>query len=176
MPNLTPRGRLIRDALIYTPPFLFFLVLIALMLAGVVGFAIFGLIILAVLAFLFGYQSVQSLRDLLDQPHDTVGPVRRRWTKRDGFIVKNYYIAVEKTIFHIAIDDYMSLKVGDTVRIHAYPHTGTIVWVRKEDEGEPQPEQRADLARPKGRARTLRTARVAPRERREQPPDEVEEG
>ena len=174
MPTMTPRRRLIRDAIIYTPPFIFFLIVIALMLAGVIGFAIFGLIILIGLAFLFGYQSIQSLRDLLDRPRDVVGPIRRRWTKRDGFVVKNYYISVEKGIYHIAVDDYMSLKVGDTVRVHAYPHTGTIVSVTKEGESEPRPETRPEPARPKGRARTLRTARATPRERRETPPDGTE--
>lgn len=176
MPTLTPRGRLIRDAVIYTPPFIFFLVMIALMIAGVFGgIALFGLIILVGLAFLFGYQSIQSIRDLLTQPRDIVGPIRRRWTKRDGFVVKNYYISVEKAIFHIAVDDYMTLKVGDIARVHAYPHTGTIVSVTKEGESEPQPEMRpAADPRPKGRARTLRTARATPRERREPPAEDAD--
>jgi hypothetical protein len=89
--------------------------------------------------------------------------------------VKNYYISVERAIFHIAVDDYLSLKVGDTVRVNAYPHTGTIVSVTKEGDAPPQPETRPNAERPRGRARTLRTARATPRERRDRSSDEQNE-
>jgi len=178
MPRLSPRGRLIRDAILYTPPFLLFATMLALMIAGIWDRAIVGMIIIALLTFLFGYQSIQTIRDLFSQPRDIVGPIRRLWTKRDGFIVKNYYMSVEKAIFHIPADEYVQLRAGDLVRVRAYPHTGTVVAIEKSrgempERVEPAPRDVPQAAT--GRMRTLRTARVTPRRQvpsSTEPPDD----
>jgi hypothetical protein len=168
MTRLSPRARLIRDAILYTPPFALFATMLALMIAGIWDRAIVGMIIIALLTFLFGYQSIQTFRDLFSQPRDLVGPIRRLWTKRDGFVVKNYYMSVEKAIFHIPADEYLQLREGDLVRVHAYPHTGTVIAIEKiareaPEHAEPVPR---DLPRAaSGRMRTLRTARATPRRR-----------
>src|SRR5205823_2646758 len=122
-----PRGRLVRDAIIYTPPFLVTAGLALLMVAGAVDFAIVAFVLLAGMAFLFGYQSIQSLRDLRLAPAETSGPVARRWTKRDAFIAKSHYLAVNKAIYRIPVENYLEVQVGDTVTILAFPHTGTVV-------------------------------------------------
>jgi hypothetical protein len=123
------------------------------------------MVLLAGVTFLFGYQSIQSLRDLRSDPSVVTGGIVRRWTKRDGFIVKSHYINVERTIFRIPVESYMDLKVNDTVRVVAYPHTGTVLSVERtgrvvEEEPAPGP------APAKGRMRTLRTARSSPSTRR----------
>ncbi|MHB8574185.1 MAG: hypothetical protein ACYDCQ_02530, partial [Dehalococcoidia bacterium] len=75
MPELTPRARLIRDAIIYTPLFLLTAALALSMLVGMVDFAIVAFVLLGGMGFLFGYQSVQSLRDLSKQPVETSGSI-----------------------------------------------------------------------------------------------------
>jgi hypothetical protein len=169
MPPLTPRGRLIRDTILYTPPFAFLVLALVLMIVGVWDRSIVGIVLVAGITFLFGYQSVQSIRDLTSKPRELDGPIQRRWTKRDGFVVKNYYVSVGKSIFHIAVDDYMLLKTGDVVRVLAYPHTGTLVSINKLEDGPPRPVEQGTIERVRGRARTLRTARATPREHRDTP-------
>jgi len=175
MPQLSPRGRLIRDAVIYTPIFALCLAVLLFMIAGVIDRAPVALVLLVIVTFLFGYQSIQSLRDLVAEPETVEGPVLRRWTKRDAFVAKSYYVAVNKAIFRIPVDAYMDTIVGDTVRIVAYPHTGTVVEVeRLKREEKPAPEEAPEPeARPAtGRMRTLRTARATPSARRQRDADE----
>ncbi len=172
MPDLSPRGRLIRDAIIYTPIFLLCAFVLVLMLIGVLDRAIVGMVLLAVVTFLFGYQSIQTLRDLRERPRQFEGAVARRWTKRDGFVVKSHYVAVNKAIFRIPVDAYMDVKTGDSVRIEAYPHTGLVLRCERTARPEPAapaPQAEASAAPASGRMRTLRTARLSPssRERRE---------
>ncbi|HEY7293868.1 MAG TPA: hypothetical protein VH916_02460, partial [Dehalococcoidia bacterium] len=63
MPDFSPRGRLIRDAIIYTPIFVLCAVVLLLMFVGIVDRAVVGMVLLAIVTFLFGYQSIQTLRD-----------------------------------------------------------------------------------------------------------------
>ncbi len=174
MPDLSPRGRLIRDAVIYTPIFLLCAAVLLLMVVGVIDRAIVGMVLLAIVTFLFGYQSIQTLRDLRERPRPFEGAVARRWTKRDGFVVKSHYVAVNKAIFRIPVDAYMDVKTGDSVRIEAYPHTGLVLHCERIARPEPEaPAEQAEVqtraAPASGRMRTLRTARLSPsaRERRE---------
>jgi hypothetical protein len=123
-----------------------------------------------IVTFLFGYQSIQTLRDLAADPQTVEGDVMRRWTKRDAFVAKSHYVTVNKSIFRIPVDAYMDIIKGDTIRIVAYPHTGTVVEVeRLKREEKPEPEEAPEPeARPAtGRMRTLRTARATPSARRQ---------
>ena len=167
MPVLSPRGRIVRDALIYTPLFVLSAGLLALMLANVVDRAIIGMILLAGMAFLFGYQSVQSLRDLSAAPRTVTGVITRRWTKRDAFVAKSHYITVERAIYRIPVESYLDLLERDTVTIVAYPHTGTVVSVERA--ARPDVEQPVPSSVARGRLRTLRTARSTPSTRRRDP-------
>jgi hypothetical protein len=174
VPNLSPRGRLIRDAIFYTPIFVLCAAVLLLMLVGAIDRAIVGMVLLVVVTFLFGYQSIQTLRDLRDRPQQVEGAITRRWTKRDGFVVKSHYVAVNKAIFRIPVESYLDVKTGDSVRIEAYPHTGLVLQCERT--GRPEPEAPAVKSEDQpravpatGRMRTLRTARLSPsaRERRE---------
>ena len=157
MRPLSPRGRLIRDAIIYTPLFAACLLFAALMLTGLIDFAIVGFIILVGVCFLFGYQCIQSLRDLRRAPEETNGIIARRWTKRDGFLVKSHYISVARTIFRVPVESYMELQAEDSVRVVAFPHTGTVVSVERT--GRPEQTGKTGPTESRGRGRTLRTAR-----------------
>jgi hypothetical protein len=179
MPDFSPRARVIRDAVIYTPLFLLVLAMLLLMVAGIWDRAPVAMVLLAVVGFLFGYQSIQSLRDLREQPQTVSGVVERRWTKRDAFVAKSHYIAVNKGIFRIPIESYLDVKQGDTVTVVAYPHTGTVVSVDRTERTEPVEEPKAPApaaptapaAAATGRMRTLRSTRSTPRasERRDAP-------
>src|SRR5437588_68462 len=111
--QLSARGRVVRDAIVYTPLFLLCLVPLVLMVAGVFDRAILAMVLLAIVTFLFGFQSVQSLRDLREQPREVQGPVTRRWTKRDVVVAKSYYVTVEKAIFRIPVESYLDILEGD---------------------------------------------------------------
>lgn len=181
MPDLSPRARVIRDAVIYTPLFLLVLAALLLMVVGIWDRAPVAMVLLAVVGFLFGYQSIQSLRDLRERPETVKGPVERRWTKRDAFVAKSQYIAVNKGIFRIPVQSYLDVKVGDTVTIVAYPHTGTVVSVERAERTEPAEEPKvpapssAPAAAATGRMRTLRSTRSTPRasERRSDAPTDT---
>jgi hypothetical protein len=159
MRELSPRGRLLRDAAIYTPLFLGCLGLLLWMTLDPGARAVVGMILLAGMAFLFGYQSLQSLRDLREQPLTITGPITRRWTKRDAFVSKSYYITVERAIYRIPVQVYLDLLVKDGVAIVAYPHTGTVLSVERVSR--PEPEEPAASQPSKSRMRTLRTARLS---------------
>jgi len=165
MPALSPRGRIVRDALVYTPVFVIAAVILLLMFLGVMDRAIVGMVLLALVVFLFGYQSVQSLRDLNAVPRSIEGAVARRWTKRDGFVVKSYYVTVARGIYRIPVESYLDLHVGDIVRIAAYPHTGMVVSVERTGRAL-EAEKPVGPVEAQGRMRTLRTARSTPRARR----------
>lgn len=175
MPTLTPRTRLIRDAMIYTPLFALTGGIAVLMLVGAVDFAVVAFVLLAGMGFLFGYQSIQSWRDLAKRPVEVSGPIGRRWSKRDAFVAKSYYIAVNKAIFRIPVENYLELQKGDTVLLHAYPHTGTVVSVERTGRMEPEAPAPPKAPGPivaEGRQRTLRTARLTPSTR---PRKEIDE-
>lgn len=178
MPDLSARGRVIRDAIIYTPLFAASAAALLLMIVGVWDRAPVAMVLLLGVGFLFGYQSIQSLRDMRQEPATVKGRVARRWTKRDAFVAKSHYIAIEKSIFRIPVQSYLDVRVGDSVTIVAYPHTGTVLSVERapRDETAEEPKKPAASAAPAapatGRMRTLRSTRSTPRpsERRD-PPD-----
>jgi len=163
MLDLSPRGRVMRDALIYTP---LFLVCVAgiLLMVGSGDPPWIGVFLVGVMAFLFGYQSIQSLRDLSSAPLTVEGPITRRWTKRDAFVSKSHYITVERGIYRIGVEDHLDLLEKDSVRVVAYPHTGTVVSVERLARPDDEPKPAAAMA--KGRLRMLRTARSTPSARR----------
>lgn len=168
MLDLSPRGRVVRDAVIYTPLFLACVLGILAMLLSQDP-PIIGLVLVALMAFLFGYQSIQSLRDLSAAPLTVEGPITRRWTKRDAFVSKSNYITVERGIYRIPIESYLDLLEKDIVRVVAYPHTGTVVSVERLDRPVEEVQPSSPIA--KGRMRTLRTARLTPSARRPDAPD-----
>lgn len=147
MPDKLPgRTALVRSALFYTPLFALTLIGIVSILLGLFDGGVLLLIIGIVGAFLFGYQSIQSLRDLrVHQLSVTQGPVSRIWSKMDLFISRSYYINVNRNIFRIPLQSYWDLReeakrmradgTDDDyrieVRVEHYPHTGNVVSVER---------------------------------------------
>ncbi len=91
-------------------------------LGGVVGVSLLGFVTL-----LFAYQVVQSVRDLFSQTVETIGLVARQWSRNEFFLFKNGYIFVENNVFRLEPEEYIRIKLGDTVRVVHYPHTSTVV-------------------------------------------------
>lgn len=135
----------LRTAVFYTP---LFVATVLALLAAVIGAWNPGpvlFVILAVLALLFGYQSIQSLRDLRAPLRTTRGPVLRIWSKMDLIVTRSYYITVGKQIFRVPFPVYYDLREeakrlrdadleGDyriEVEVVHYPHTGTVESVRR---------------------------------------------
>lgn len=141
----TARGSVLRTALLYTPLFIASLAVMLLMVVGVWQFAIVLFVIMGIVAFLFGYQSIQAMRDLRAEMRTTRGPVLRLWSKRDVFVSKSYYVAVNRSIFRIPLPSYWDLReevkrlrdaeLDDEYRVEVellhYPHTGAVEWIKK---------------------------------------------
>jgi hypothetical protein len=166
--SLSPRAKIIRDAVFFTPLFLLTLVTLLLMLVGATDQGLIGLLVLSVLTFLFGYQSIQSLRDLRLRPRTVEGTVTKRWRKREMMVTRSNYVTIDRMIYRIPAEAYLDVQVGDRVRIVAYPHTATVVSVERlgRAEGESAaPAADGSALGARGRARTLRTARATPRGR-----------
>ena len=139
------RARVIRTAIMFTPLFIATALGALIILTGIWDGGIFLLIILAILALLFGYQSVQSLRDLRSELRTTRGPVTRIWSKMDLFVTRSHYIAVGKHIFHVPFPPWFDLREEAKrmrsagldedywieVEVLHYPHTGTVEKVEQ---------------------------------------------
>jgi hypothetical protein len=122
-----------RGALIYTPLFIasaagFVAILLLLIGGGELGLVV-TLVIAGVVAFLTGYQSIQSLRDLVAAPRVSTGAIRRKWSRNDLLVARSHYIYVEKTVFKIDPLTYVEVEEGDVVSVLHYPHTNTVVSV-----------------------------------------------
>jgi len=129
------RRAVIRQAVIYTPLSIGVTALLGISLWSVVNGAYGALIaatILALIAVAVIFQSVAALRDLRAQPMATSGMVRRAWTKGMflGFI-RSHYILVQRAVFDVSIVSYTQLVEGDEVEVRHWPHTKTVIEVRK---------------------------------------------
>jgi hypothetical protein len=140
------RASVIRTAVFYTPLFIATLAVILLILIGVWDGGPVLLVIMGILAILFGFQSIQSLRDLRSELKTTRGPVLRIWTKADiPLITRSHYISVGGQFFSVAPDVHFDLKeeikrmraagIEDEyyieVEVLHYPHTGTVQSVTR---------------------------------------------
>lgn len=124
-------GAVLRSALLFTPFFgialtgLVFLVL-DVVDTGVGPGQVVGVTILAFVTLLFGYQVVQSVRDLFSGVVETTGVVERRWSRNDFFLFRNSYIFVGRNVFRLEPEEYVEVDLGDTVRVVHFPHTSTV--------------------------------------------------
>ncbi len=85
-----------------------------------------GLLVVGFVALLFGYQVVQSVRDLLTNPIETVGRVERQWSHNDLLIFKNTYVFVKGSVFRLTPEQALDVDLGDVVRVTHFPHTSTV--------------------------------------------------
>ena len=139
------RASVIRTAIIYTPLFILTLLAALLILFGVWDGGIVLLVIALVLAVLFGYQCIQSLRDLRAEMRTTRGPVARVWSKMDLLVTRSYYLSINRGIYRVPFQAYYDLReevkrlraagLADDyaieVEIVHYPHTGTVESVQQ---------------------------------------------
>jgi hypothetical protein len=126
-----------RVALVFTPLFLLSLAGIGIVIFNLVREGPSGLIItlllLSLAAFLTGHQSIQSLRDLRSSPRLSTGLVDRKWSRADLFVLRSYYIYVDRSVFKVTPLIYTELEEGDTVSVNHYPHTNTVISVELEE-------------------------------------------
>ena len=131
------RSSLVRVALVFTPLFVLSLAGIGIVIFNLVREGPSGLIITLLLlllaAFLTGHQSVQSLRDLRSSPRLSTGLVDRKWSRADLFVLRSYYIYVDRSVFKVTPLIYIELEEGDTVSVNHYPHTNTVISVELEE-------------------------------------------
>ena len=131
------RSSLRRTVLVFTPLFLLSLAGIGIIIFNLAREGASGLIITLVLlllaAFLTGHQSIQSLRDLRSSPTVSSGLVDRKWSRADLFILRSYYIYVDRSVFKVTPLIYSELEEGDTVWVNHYPHTNTVIAVELEE-------------------------------------------
>lgn len=121
----------------FTPLFLLSLagvgaVIFELVREGASGLII-TLLLLCLAAFLTGHQSIQSLRDLRSPPTVSSGLVERKWSRADLFVLRSYYIYVDRSVFKVTPLIYTELEEGDTVSVNHYPHTNTVISVELEE-------------------------------------------
>ena len=132
------RSSLIRVALVFTPLFLLSLAGIGIVIFNLVREGPSGLIItlllLSLAAFLTGHQSIQSLRDLRSSPTVSNGLVDRKWSRADLFVLRSYYIYVDRSVFKVTPLIYTELEEGDTVSVNHCPHTNTVISVELEEQ------------------------------------------
>jgi len=129
------RRHLIRDAVIYTPLFVLALLAWGFALAGVVaaggGGGIFLVVLLTIVVFLTGFQSIQALRDLRSSPVATEGAVVRKWRRAELLIFPTHYFYVNRNVFRVPPLMYREIEQGDVVAITHYPHTSTVIEVKR---------------------------------------------
>ena len=135
------RRRLIRDAVIYTPVLVVVVAVWGASLASVVsaggGGGIFLLLLLTIVVFLAGFQSIQSLRDLRSSPVTSEGPVIRKWRRAEFLLFPAYYLYVNRNVFRVPPLSYREVEQGDVVAVTHYPHTATVIEVKRVRRGEP---------------------------------------
>jgi hypothetical protein len=139
------RRRIVRTALLTTPIFVITAGAWVFFLWDRVtgpeyGSTIFLLVVIGIFASLFGVQSVAALRDLFGHPHELEGLVTRKWTKRDSFVWKSYYIRMERKILRGDEDLLSKVRPGDLVQIRYFPHSALLVAVNRLEKPEPEPE------------------------------------
>jgi hypothetical protein len=135
------RRRLIRDAVIYTPVLVVTVAVWGASLAAVVsaggGGGIFLLLLLTIVVFLAGFQSIQSLRDLRSSPVTSEGPVIRKWRRAEFLLFPAHYLYVNRNIYKVPPLSYREVEQGDVVAVTHYPHTATVIEVKRVRRGEP---------------------------------------
>ncbi len=137
------RRHIIRDAVIYTPILILAVLAWGFALAGVVsaggGGGIFLVLLLTIVVFLAGFQSIQSLRDLRSSPVTSEGPLIRKWRRSELLFFPTCYFYVNRNVFRVPLLLYKEIEQGDIVAITHYPHTSTVVEVKRIRRGDAPP-------------------------------------
>ena len=138
------RGGLWRSTIFWTPLFLLSAVGLVFFffgeLTGNNGQGWVLPVILVFLAILFGYQSVQSIRDLRGDLRKAEGAITRHWSRTDSVIMRSHYLRLDsREIFRVEKVQHRLLKKGDYVALEYYPATMVVVIVEKQEAPEREP-------------------------------------
>jgi hypothetical protein len=116
----------------------------------------FLMVVITVFAALFGVQSTSALRDLLGKPREETGQVLRKWSKRDSFVWKSWYIRVGRRILRGEDDVLRDINAGDIVQLRFFPHSSLVIAAERVEKEEPEEPELEPLpeepARPRGAA------------------------
>ncbi|MGD9933283.1 MAG: hypothetical protein AB7T37_06145 [Dehalococcoidia bacterium] len=115
--------------------------------------------VLAFFSIVFLVPSLGAIRDLRRGPSQISGMVARKWTKRDSFVIKSWYIRVGRNIYRGDQEMLGAIAAGDIVTMRLYQHSGVILAIRKEEplvpdepaEDEP-PQRPGEPVQPRSRA------------------------
>lgn len=116
--------------------------------------------VLAFFSIVFLVPALGAIRDLRRGPSQITGMVARKWTKRDSFVIKSWYIRVGRSIYRGDQDTLGAIVAGDRVTVRLYPHSGVILAIRKEEppardepaEGDEPPKRPEEPIQPRSRA------------------------
>lgn len=124
------RTAIVRSAILFAPFLAITLAALAALASdassGAGAGTIVGLTLVGLVALLLVYQELQSLRDLLSQPVESIGTVERRWNRNEFFLFRNSYAFVKGNVFRLSPEQEIHVRLGDTVRVLHYPHTATV--------------------------------------------------
>ncbi len=100
-------------------------------LRAVLGGSYGALIPLTILLLVTGaslFQLITALLDLRAEPTFTRGQVARLWTKGGLFwFFRSHYAMVNRQVFVMAADVWVQLEEENTVELHHWPHTRTLI-------------------------------------------------
>ncbi len=125
------RASVLRSALLFSP----FLAVSAFALAFITGDAVstgfdtghvVGIVLFGFGTLLLGDQVIRSARDMFSRCVEAVGVVERQWSRNEFLLFRNGYIFVGANVFRLTPNEYINVKLGDTVRVVHYPHTSTV--------------------------------------------------
>lgn len=141
------RGKLLRSTLLWSPFFLLclggflFFTFDRAFLGGDHGGTWFLSLVLGVLTLLFGFQAIQSVLDLFEQPSVSSEFVTRRWARSDSIVMKTHYVRLGTKMI-LRGDQLMldGIKEGDFVEATYYRHSAMLVWLEKRKLPEGRPE------------------------------------
>lgn len=125
------RASVLRSALLFSPflavsAFALAFIIVDVVNDGVDAGHVVGIVLVGFVTLLLGYQVVQSIRDLFSRCIETVGVVERQWSRNEFMLFRNGYIFVGNNVFRLEPEEYIEIKLGDTVRVVHYPHTATV--------------------------------------------------
>lgn len=129
------RRTVIRQALMYTPCAVLVLLLLGISLVSIASGrygAIIPAVILGLVALALVSQSIAALRDLYAEPTTTTGTIRRAWSK--GMVLgffRSYYVLVNRAVFDVGVVVYAQVQEGDRLEVQHWPHSKTVISVRK---------------------------------------------
>ena len=98
--------------------------------------------VLTFFSIVFLVPALGAVRDLRRGPTQVSGTVARKWTKRDSFVIKSWYIRVGRSIYRGDQETLGDIIAGDVVTLRLYRHSGVVLAIRRETPPEPvEPEE-----------------------------------